>query len=92
MSRRPTFKPNRTFSKRMLVINNVAAWVAIFLSIWLGQGVAGIVVPAMATFLFAAFGAYIGVGHLDLRAAAINSHQPADMMNSGVISPPPGGQ
>ncbi len=91
MSGRQTFKPNRTFSKRMLVINNGAAWIAIFLSIWLGQGVAGIVVPAMAGFLFAAFGAYIDVGHLDMRAATGTiSNQPADVMKPDVM--PPGGQ
>lgn len=63
------FKPTRSFSKRMLLANNVAAWAAIFISIWLGEGVANTVVPAMATFLFAAFSAYIGVGHMDLRAS-----------------------
>lgn len=66
---RSSFKPSRTFTKRLLVLNNVLAWAAVFLSVWLGEGVATVAVPSMAMLLAALFSAYAGVGHLDLRAA-----------------------
>lgn len=34
------FRPNRSFTKRMLILNNIAAWCAIFGSLYLGQAVA----------------------------------------------------
>jgi hypothetical protein len=69
-SARRGFKPTRTFSKRMLIANNLLAWCAIFYSMYLGAGVAGVVAPSMAALLVGAFGVYAGAGHFDMRAIA----------------------
>jgi len=70
------FRPNRSFTKRMLIANNLCAWGAIFVALYLGAGVVGIVIPAMSTYLFALFSAYVGVGHLDMRASAALAGNP----------------
>lgn len=63
-----SYKPLRTFTKRMIIANNVMAWIGIFLSMYRGEGVSNIAIPALAMLLVALCGVYSGVGHLDLRA------------------------
>lgn len=63
-------KPSRTFTKRLTVANNIAAWTVMALAIWLGAELAVIVVPAMATVILGLLGSYQLTGHMDLRALA----------------------
>lgn len=56
----------RRFTKRLLIANTAAAWLAIGLSIWLGA--AETVVPAMTFMIASLIGVYTGTGHLDYRA------------------------
>jgi cytochrome c biogenesis protein CcdA len=57
-------KSKRTFSKRMVVVNCILAWAAIFLSIIYAQ--AAYVAVAGMTLIAALGGIYMGVGHQDL--------------------------
>lgn len=59
-------KGERTFSKRMAVINCAAAWIVIGISVWRG-GDSQIGVAAMSLIGFLVAG-YMGVGHLDYRS------------------------
>lgn len=57
-------KSSRTFSKRMVIVNCVLAWAAIFLSIFYAQ--AAYVAVAGMTLIAALGGVYMGVGNRDL--------------------------
>lgn len=57
-------KSSRTFSKRMVIVNCILAWAAIFLSIIYSQ--AAYVAVAGMTLIAALGGVYMGVGHKDL--------------------------
>ncbi|AWC24976.1 hypothetical protein CO731_04469 [Aminobacter sp. MSH1] len=58
-------KSSRRFSKRMVIANCALAWGAVFASIYFAQAA---YVAASAIALIAVLGgAYMGVGHLDLK-------------------------
>ncbi|MEA5159958.1 hypothetical protein U5903_04140 [Cereibacter johrii] len=57
---------NRTFTKRMLVMNNLAAWGVVLYAVHSGTGEA-IMTPLLGLLGFL-FAAYTGTGHLDYRA------------------------
>lgn len=57
-------KSSRTFSKRMVIVNCLLAWAAIFLSILYAQ--AAYVAVAGMTLIAALGGLYMGVGSRDL--------------------------
>lgn len=65
MTQTTPLKPGRSFSKRILLLNVVLAWVAVFFAIPYEQ--AEFVVGAALTMIGAIYGAYTGIGHLDLR-------------------------
>jgi hypothetical protein len=68
MSRPKLPKPTRTYSKQVTVANNVAAWIAIGVAIYLGPEMAAAVVSVMVILIASLLGIYQGVGHFDLRA------------------------
>lgn len=55
----------RTFSKRLVILNCILAWVAIFYSIYTGQS--QYVAIAGLTFIASLGGVYMGVGNSDLK-------------------------
>ena len=63
--RRRAKMSSRSFSKRMVVVNCALAWGAIYLSIVYLQ--ASYVAASGLGFVALIAGAYMGVGHLDLR-------------------------
>lgn len=63
-------KPTRSFTKRLTVANNAAAWAVMAFAIWLGAELAVIVVPAMVALILGILSAYQLTGHMDLRAIA----------------------
>lgn len=56
----------RSFTKRLVSGNVVAAWGSIWLAIYLGA--AEVVVPSMCVLITGLIGVYSGTGHLDYRA------------------------
>jgi hypothetical protein len=58
-------KSNRTFSKRLVLINSVLAWAVMFYAIY-GQQASAVTVSAFA-FLATICGTYMGVGASDLK-------------------------
>jgi hypothetical protein len=68
-------KPSRTFSKRLVISCVVLAWLALFYSIYAGLDTVAV---AGFTFIAGIGGAYMGIGHLDLRQllAALGSQPP----------------
>jgi hypothetical protein len=63
-------KSNRTFSRGIVALNCGAAWFVIGASIYKGEGVAAIVVPAAMTLIAWLVAGYMGVGAVDFRTAA----------------------
>lgn len=56
----------RTYTKRLVSGNTLAAWGSIWLSIYTGE--AAVVVPSMCMLIAGLLGVYSGTGHLDYRA------------------------
>lgn len=69
-------KPTRTYTKRMTVVNNLAAWVSIGAAIWMGREMAAAIVPVMVILIASLLGIYQGVGHFDLRATTPEQPEP----------------
>lgn len=72
-------KPSeRTFSKRMVFFCIALAWIALFYSIYSGQGSVAI---AGFSFIATLGGAYMGIGHMDLRSLlmSLNSSATSDI-------------
>jgi hypothetical protein len=69
----------RTFSKRLVVVNCALAWATLAYAIGTGQAAA--VAAYVFSFIATLAGCYLGVGHLDLRqfiAAALPVKEPAN--------------
>lgn len=62
-----THKPSRSTSKRLTWGTFVLAWATLWLAMWQGDGMAAVVAPAMVGLIVLVVGAYMGVGHADLR-------------------------
>lgn len=60
-------KSNRTFSKRLVIINVALAWMLMFASVIWQQ--AEYVIGGGFALIGTMFGVYAGVGHLDFRKA-----------------------
>ena len=60
---------SRRFSKRLLVLNCAAGWLFATASLFAQPAVAPIAIPAALSLIAWLYGSYVGVGHLDLRAA-----------------------
>jgi hypothetical protein len=60
-----TPKSRRTFSKRLVALNVVLAWIAVFTSVY--YGTSEVAVSALA-MIAALGGTYMGVGYMDLKA------------------------
>lgn len=70
-------KSTRRFSRGVVVANCAAAWVAIAVAMFRGDGVAGIVVPTAMTLIAWLVAGYMGVGAIDFRTA-VQAARPAD--------------
>lgn len=57
-------KPGRTFSKRLVVVCVALAWAIMFYAVYSTQATVAV---AGFTFIAGIGGAYMGVGHMDLR-------------------------
>ncbi|MER8924331.1 hypothetical protein NKJ28_00430 [Mesorhizobium sp. M0145] len=61
----PPKSSSRRFTKRMVIANTALAWAAVFLSILYAQ--AAYVAATAIGLILAISGAYMGIGHMDLR-------------------------
>jgi hypothetical protein len=62
-------KSTRTFSRGVVIANCLAAWIAVAVAMFRGEGVAGIVVPTAMTLIAWLVAGYMGVGAVDFRTA-----------------------
>ncbi len=79
-------KSTRSFSRGVVVINCAAAWLAVAVAMFRGEGVAAIVVPAALTLIAWLVAGYMGVGAVDFRTA-VQAAKPPDA--SPVEAPKP---
>lgn len=82
-----TFKPSRTTSKRLTWATFVLAWATLWLGMWQGDGMAAVVAPAMVGLIVLVVGAYMGVGHADLRVMVASAM--ARDASAGASTPAP---
>ena len=61
-------RPARTTSKRLTWSSLVAAWGTLWLAMWQGAEMAAVIAPSMMGLIVIVVGAYMGVGHADMRA------------------------
>lgn len=78
-------KSSRTFSKRMVIVNCMLAWAAIFLSIVYAQ--AAYVAVAGMTLIAALGGFYMNVGHKDLVTMLTAISQKREEETNYVVNP-----
>jgi hypothetical protein len=80
----------RTFSKRLVVVNSALAWAVLAVALFTNQAAA---VSAYAFgFLAAIGGAYMGVGHMDLRmflSSLSGAYGAATATSDGAAMPEP---
>jgi hypothetical protein len=70
-------KSSRSFSRSVVVANCCVAWLAVFVAMFRGEGVAAIIVPAAMTLIAWLVAGYMGVGAVDFRTAAQAAKPPA---------------
>jgi hypothetical protein len=69
-------KSTRTFSRGVVIANCLAAWIAVAVAMFRGEGVAGIVVPTAMTLIAWLVAGYMGVGAVDFRTAVQAARPP----------------
>lgn len=68
-------KPNRRFTKRMMITNLLCGWGLIFVMAYTGQ--LDMVITPILTYMTTIVGFYVGIGHMDLRELSRGSRSQA---------------
>lgn len=79
-------RPTRTFSKRLVVVCVALAWAIMFYAVYSTQATVAV---AGFTFIAGIGGAYMGVGHMDLRQLLSALRQGPDYGAAMQPDPPP---